>query len=288
MDPSIQHVESWLQNAIEHLISGPLVGIFAVCLLGVGLCFWLLYRFANATKPIELESEQGSATLEFVLIIPMLLFCTLTLAQTTLVMGGNVFVHYAAFAATRSAITTLPMDYTQTGEPRNYLLLPDGQKKERVRQAAVFALLPVAGKILDSTTSDSTLLVEGFKSYYRELDQEPPIWIDNFLAQRLAYANTYTDIIFSRVVTESEDDLLWLPMEAGIHQFGPREPVTVQVEHQLNLAVPYVWPLFADSTAAKHTLVKAFYTLNNEGVDTELPPSPRQPLDFSQPMLRSN
>lgn len=288
MDPSMNHVESWLQNAVEHLLSGPLVLIFAACLLGVGTCLWLLYRFATATRIAELQSDQGSATLEFVLIIPMLLFCTLTLAQTTLVMGGNVFVHYAAFAATRSAITTIPMNYTQTGEPRNYLLVPDGQKFERIRQAAVFALLPVAGRSSDSATSDSTLLVDGFKSYYRDLDQEPPVWIDNFLAQRLAYANSHTGITFSRVVTESESDLLWEPMESGIHQYGPREPVTVQVEHQLHLAVPYVWPLFADSRAAKHTLVKAFYTLNNEGVDIELPPSPRQPLDFSQPLRRSN
>lgn len=288
MDPSIQHVESWLQNAVEHLFSGSLVWVFVACLFGVGACLWLLYRFANATRLIELESEQGSATLEFVLIIPMLLFCTLTLAQTTLVMGGNVFVHYAAFAATRSAITTVPMNYTQTGEPRNYLLIPDGQKVERIRQAAVFALLPVAGKISDSTTSESTILVEGFKSYYRELNQEPPVWIDSFLAQRLAYANSHTGITFSRVVTESENDLLWLPMENGVHQFGSREPITVQVEHQLNLAVPYVWPLFADNSSARHTLVKALYTLNNEGVDIELPPSPRQPLDFSQPLLRSN
>lgn len=288
MDPSMHHVESWLQTAIGHLFSGPLVLIFALCLLGVLGCALLLYRFASATRLSRVADEQGSATLEFVLIIPMLLFCTLTLAQTTLVMGGNIFVHYAAFAATRSAITTLPMDFATTGESRNILVLPDGQKTEHIRQAAVFALLPVAGKMEDSANSNAAALVEGFKSYYRALNQSPPKWIDGFLAQRLAYANAHTSIQFSRVVTESENDLLWQPLEAGIHQFGPREPVTVQVEHQLNLAVPYVWPIFADSKVARHTLVKAFYTLNNEGIDTELPPTPRQPLDFTQPMLRSN
>ena len=286
MDPSTNHVESWLSNALGHLVTSPLLWVFIACLLGVLGCLWGLFRHAQFKRPADVTSENGPATLEFVLIIPMLLFCTLTLAQTTLVMGGNIFVHYSAFAATRSAITTIPLNYTDQGEPRNYLVLPDGQKAQRIRQAATFALLPVAGRLSDSSTSESQLLVEGFKSYYRDLNQEPPVWIDNFLAARLAYANAHTDITFSRAVTESVDDLAMMTLEAGVHQFGPREPITVQVEHQLNLAVPYVWPLFADSTAARHTLVKAYYTLNNEGIDIELPPSPRRPLDFSQPLPR--
>jgi hypothetical protein len=286
MDPSMHHVESWLSNALGHLVTSPLLWVFLACLLGVMGCLWGLLRFANFKRDADVSSESGSATLEFVLIIPMLLFCTLTLAQTTMVMGGNIFVHYAAFAATRSAITTIPLDYSDVSEPRNYLVLPDGSKSQRIRQAAVFALLPVAGRTSDSSTSESQLLVEGFKSYYNDLGQEPPAWIDNFLAERLAYANAHTGITFSRAVTESVDDLVMLPLEEGVHQFGPREPITVQVEHQLNLAVPYVWPLFADSTAARHTQVKAYYTLNNEGIDIELPPSPRRPLDFSQPLPR--
>jgi hypothetical protein len=222
------------------------------------------------------------------LIIPMLLFCTLTLAQTTLLMGGNVFVHYAAFAATRSAITTLPMDSAASGEYRNYMLLPGGWKAEHIRQAAVFALLPAAGRDSDSQSLAAQKLIDGFKSYYQALNQSPPKWIDGFLAQRLAYADRHTGITFSRIVTESENDLLWTPLEEGLYQFGPREPISVQVEHQLHLSVPYVWPIFADSLSARSTLVKAFYTLNNEGIDTELPPTPRQPLDFSQPLFRRN
>ncbi|MFG0247655.1 MAG: TadE family protein, partial [Phycisphaeraceae bacterium JB051] len=189
MDPSTNHVESWLSNALGQLVTSPLLWVFIACLFGVLGCLWGLFRHAQFRRHTDVTSESGSATLEFVLIIPMLLFCTLTLAQTTLVMGGNIFVHYSAFAATRSAITTIPLNYTDLGEPRNYLVLPDGPKAQRVRQAAVFALLPVAGRLSDSSTSESQLLVEGFKSYYRDLDQEPPVWIDNFLAARLAYAN---------------------------------------------------------------------------------------------------
>ncbi|MBL4701944.1 MAG: hypothetical protein JKX85_11870 [Phycisphaeraceae bacterium] len=220
----------------------------------------------------------------------MLLFCTLTLAQTTLVMGGNIFVHYAAFAATRRAITTVPMDDINdpNDESRNYIFLPDGPKAEYIRQAAVFALLPVAGRTQDSPTSTSQALVEGFRSYYTALNQTPPKWIDGLLAQRLAYANAHTSITLLRAVTESATDLQWDELKEGLYQFGPREPITVQVEHQLHLAVPYVWPMFADSTDAKHTLVKAFYTLNNEGIDTELPPSPRQPMNFFEPLPRSH
>lgn len=288
MEQPIQNAETWFTGALGQLISGPLMLIFAGCLLCVLICMVLLYRFSSFGMR-SVASETGSATLEFMLIIPMLLFFTLMLAQTTMLMGGNIFVHYAAFAATRSAITTIPLNYPATGEARNYIAIPNGAKAEHIRQAAVFALLPVAGRIKDSTTSDSQALVEGFRSYYTALDQTPPVWIDGFLAQRLAYANSHTDISFSRVITESEDDINWVSLEEGMYQFGPREPISVQVEHQLNLAVPYVWLIFADdNTVARHTLVKAFYTLNNEGIDTELPPSPRIPLDFSQPLPLSS
>ena len=289
MNPSPHPTASWLQEAIGDWISSPLIWLFIACLVGVLFCVIFLFRSSNFRMQ-KMTCQQGSTTLEFVLIIPMLLFCALTLAQTTLVMGGNIFVHYAAFAATRRAITTVPMVDVNSpnSESRNYVLLPDGWKAEYIRQAAVFALLPVAGRLQDSPTSTSQALVEGFRSYYTALNQTPPKWIDGFLAQRLAYANAHTSITLSRAVTQSETDLQWIELKEGFHQFGPREPITVQVEHQLHLAVPYVWPMFADSTDAKHTLVKAFYTLNNEGIDTELPPSPRQPMDFSDPLPRSN
>lgn len=283
MDQPIQNAETWFTGALGQLINSPLMLIFAGCLLCVLICMVLLYRFSSFGVR-SMTSETGSATLEFALIIPMLLFCTLMLAQTTLLMGGNIFVHYAAFAATRSAITTLPLNYTDTGESRNYLLLPNGAKKEHIRQAAIFALLPVAGRIQDSTTSGTEALVNGFESYYELLDKTPPAWINGFLAERLNYANRHTDISFSRVVTESEDDLNWVSLEEGMYQFGPREPISVQVEHDFYLAVPYVRYFFADSLSEKHTLVKAFYTLNNEGIDTELPPSPRIPLNFTTPL----
>ena len=61
--------------------------------------------------------SQGTATIEFALVMPIMLFLILLLAQTTFVMAGNLFVHYAAFAATRSAIVYIPADYGPEEDP---------------------------------------------------------------------------------------------------------------------------------------------------------------------------
>ena len=56
-----------------------------------------------------LAAEGGTATLEFCMVIPIVLFLILLLVQSTLLMVGNQFVHYAAFAATRSAVRPIVM-----------------------------------------------------------------------------------------------------------------------------------------------------------------------------------
>ena len=92
-------------------------------------------------------NNNGTATMEFVLVFPILLFFSLLLAQTTLLAGANAFIHYAAFAATRSAIVQIPTGYAPDESP-NVIINADGHTKhDIIRRAAVFALVPVSGRL---------------------------------------------------------------------------------------------------------------------------------------------
>ena len=56
--------------------------------------------------------DRGTVTIELVLVIPVVLFFSLLLVQVMLLMTANHFVHYAAYAAVRSAIVQIPVDAT--------------------------------------------------------------------------------------------------------------------------------------------------------------------------------
>ncbi len=278
----------WWQSALIAPAMWWLMAVGLLCFLGLGLCFVALSRLPKLSlRSSFTRSTSGSATMEFMLIIPILLFCTLTLTQTTLVMGGRLFVHYAAFAAVRSAVVTLGQNVPDTGEERNRIALIDGWKLEHIRQAAVMALLPAAGRLDDTPTEQSDALVEGFGLYYESFGREAPPWIDNLLAQRFAYADRHTSVTLVRVTTNPDADLQWQELtDDETYLFGPREPITVRVKHQLNLSVAYVWRLFADHGDARQTEVHAHYTLMNHGISTELPARPTQPPDFYNPLER--
>jgi hypothetical protein len=64
--------------------------------------------------------------------------------------------------------------------------------------------------------------------------------------------------------------------EGGPYTFGPKDPISVRVEHKLALDVPVAKLVFADA-GGDWVLVTARYTLTNEGVPTDLPPAPTIP-----------
>lgn len=263
--------------------------VFVVCLALRTLA--TTGRVQRTKRRSLVRDEQGTATIEFTLVLPILLFASLLLAQTTLLMVGNIFVHYSAFAATRSAIVLIPSDYE--GEAENTILdVPGAAKHDRIRSAAVFALIPVSGRVLDGP-ADATDLTAGLESHYSTYSATPPAWVSSRLAEQYHYADAATDISVLRAVFsfDSPDNITFTPVSGDArYTFGPKEPVTVRVTHRLYLAVPYIGSLFADGrlsdatspTSAlnssgqgvRYTLVTAQYTLTNEGISTDLPPEP--------------
>lgn len=231
-----------------------------------------------------LSDESGTATVEFCLAFPIVLFLCLILVQSTLLMVGNQFVHYAAFAATRSAIVYIPQDRPGEGEPRNTIIPEKGRAKyDAIRAAAYLAVAPVCGKLGESTEDINVAeYVAGLRSYYTANGQDVPRWVQTLAADRLRYAAENTDVqIMETVQTDDGVEFYDIAGAFDYYNFGPREAVTVRVEHRLNLSVPYVRSFFADGELdggrGKYALVSAHYTLTNEGVNPELPGPPELP-----------
>ena len=237
-------------------------------------------RVAASRLSCVVSGESGTATVEFCMVVPVVLFLCLVLVQSTLLMVGNQFVNYAAFAAARSAIVYIPQDYTATGEPRNTIVPQTGKLKfDAIRAAAYLAVAPVCGKREDSVDSLLTDdFVAGLGDYYANYGQDAPRWVETLAAARLRYAAANTDVrVMYTLITRGEVEQFDTEPE-GYYTFGPHEAVTVRIEHKLNLSVPYVRGLFADGEhgdgRGSYALVTAQYTLTNEGVDPDLPGPP--------------
>lgn len=255
-----------------------LLGLAPIALLGVRA----LVRVGRSTTSQRnlLRDAGGTATIEFALVLPILLFVVLTLAQTTMLMGGNLFVHYAAAAATRSAIVQIPYDYLE--EPANtYYGSPGTPKHDAIQRTAAFALMPVASGAPGSGGAvDSGAFVEGLNYFYGSYGADPPAWVANLAARRLEYAMETTAVsLFRPVVDDAGVNVYFEPLEGA--DVEPKDPIRVRVEHQLNLGVPYANRLFDDGVqpdgVGRYRVIVATATLTNEGVLDRMPPLPTIP-----------
>lgn len=258
------------------LVGGPLTILLALSLRQLRPALLL-----SRTWRSILRDDHATATIEFTMVFPILLFLIMLLTQSTLLMGATMVCNHAAFAAARSAVVVVPTNEAAREEPYNTVIGFDySYKTQRIRKAAVMAVLPIAGR-LETTANgqlDPLALADGLRGYYMAHNHAAPAWIDNLMADRLRYAdaNTRVTLLRTRVV----GSVLELTPIDGQHTFGPRDPITVQVQHRMNLALPYVGQLFADGrheTVSGNTLytnITTQCTLPNEGIINALPPAP--------------
>jgi len=286
----------WWQALTSHwsLVSLAVIFVcFAVMIIGIRA----LLGSASQEKPRWRDlfrSERGTATIEFTLVFPILLFLSLMLLQSTLLMGGNIFVHYAAYAAARSAIVQIPANSFNEGYPpitdgatdANQITAAFGTPKfDAINRAAVLALIPVAGReaSLTSRLIDEQQYVEAMTMFLRNYGQNPPNWVERLLADRVRYAAEYTDIEIGRVERSGSSDVSFVWMGEGeTWQFRQKEAIAVRVIHDFNLSVPWASLVFADGNndspgPGKYTTMTARAILTNEGIRDELPPRPDLP-----------
>ncbi len=267
---------AWLVIALGSLVG--LIGLSHVLMrlhprpAGVGL-----------RQHLRQTRESGVATVEFVLVFPIVMFLALLLLQSTLAMVGNAMVNYAAFCATRAAIVWVPHDEVSLFEPRNTIIPEEGSEKfDRIRAAAVYALVPVSGR-LTSSDFPADAFRDGIEDLYTQTGRGVPNWVNTMAERRVHYAADNTQVTLLEAQMRGNSVAFDEITGSAPFEFGPRDAISVRVEHRLNLAVPYVRGIFADGehTTADgpggYTDITAQYTLTNEGIDTNLPPLPALP-----------
>lgn len=292
---------NWQWNALTSPTGEGYLLLILVSLVGIGFLLRALVRLGQASRqsppgestaravPTSNASDHsGSATLELVLVLPFLLFLILLLAQTTWAMVGNFQIYYSAYAATRTAIVQIPCDYSLTnGEGSNvYTADPNFPKYANIHRAAVIAVASVGGNNPDVQQPAGSILnidalINGISDMYTAYNKTAPNWVTNgVLANRLRYADANTEITVSQINLNSPTDYTSSEITKGnTATFGPKDQVTVQVTHNLDLSVPFARRLFAQYAVGNsmYRVISAQYTLTNEGIDTKLPPLPSIP-----------
>lgn len=231
-----------------------------------------------------LRDESGTAMMEFALLLPILLVLALFITQSTLVMGANIFVHYASFASARTAIVQIPAEYSD--DEANLITPSDGSTKhDYIKQAAVMALLPIGGQADGGGEYNAQAVADGFANFYSNYGSSQPPWIANLVARRVSYISEHTRVQLYRPYVIGDVGVEFEEID-GTFEFEPKDPVTVEVIHGFYLSVPYASWAFSDSKletdsevggGSRIMTLSASATLTLEGITDELPPEPELP-----------
>ena len=228
----------------------------------------LLYRIGFKWKK-EIKSEDGVILLEFVLLLPILLFLVLVMVQSSLIMGGYLNLNYASFCAARTAIVQVPRNLSD--EPRNTLASYDdatsSEKLSNIKFAAVWALIPTGATDYSATSENAGTIISGIRQTIQATGGGEPAWLDSMLASKISYVEDNTTVTVQ-------------PPIIG-YEYGEHEDIRITVTHNLYLNVPLAGRFFAalDSNSVeidngkRAVRIKIPCAMPNEGkqdwIDTE-------------------
>ena len=213
------------------------------------------------------SGQDGVAMIEFALVLPIALILSLIMAQSALLMVGHLCVHYSAYCAARSAIVYVPLGYEPgRGEGRN-VLIP--AKLNRIKDAAVWAILPVASSSKHLRADASVALLDGIEDLLLTYGQDPPHWVRSLLARKLYYAEEYTEV--------------WLDEPENPPTYRENETINAHVKHVFHMSVPYASRIYSmvrggdgvklDFGADEYgMIIHASSILTNEGVQDYIEP----------------
>jgi len=265
---------SWLAQAGRSrtfLLAATLMLGCGACLLVLAAVLWRIGRPYRTAR----SAAGGAVVVEFALALPIAMVLSLIMAQSALLMSGNLCVHYAAYCAARSAIVQIPLDVSDD-EPAN--VLDDGYrsvKLRRVRSAALWAVMPIcpASPLLDSDPRGQTL-AEGLEEFFGAHWQNPPAWVGSgYLGRKFAYADEYTDVTMMRRIGGVGETIEYVELTYP-YTYMAHEEVRVEIDHVFYLAVPYAARIFAaldggtdlDLGAGHYGLeIRAACSMPNEG-----------------------
>jgi hypothetical protein len=223
------------------------------------------------------HSESGSSAIEFLLIFPLLLITMLTILQIALIVQAKFVVNYAAFAATRSAIVTIParIRSNNASEERNHIDTENTRspKMKIITRAAAFPCLAISPRwstnLLINTGSayDPRVLLplQMLRIFSVSLGDgaDAAGGMGNQVTSRAMYAydrnNTSIDISSDRL---------------NGRRIGDHSAITVKVTHRYYLTTPFANRLLGRAyfgglgglfSSARYYPITEEFTLLNEG-----------------------
>ena len=143
----------------------PYVAALAVCVLALRLLLWASGAKLRLSALRRLHADQRGAvqSLSFVITLPFFIMFVMLIVQVSQLMIATIVVHYASFAAARSAIVWIPAatDIVDEGPNRisafvpdpaagiegpgtTYTITPGGPKYRKIEMAAVLACMPIS------------------------------------------------------------------------------------------------------------------------------------------------
>ena len=271
---------AWVKQAFSGRLFWTCAGILAIgsAVLGaLGTVLWQAGAEARRARRAagRGDGQSGAAILEFAMVLPIALMLVLVMTQASLLMGGSICVNYAAFAAVRTAIVTVPLDLNDS-EPHN-AVFPDinnSGKLMRIHQAAAKAIMPVACSNRQAPAGDLSSFQTGLNRFFSAYGTATPGWVNDDLGIRYRYALDQTTITLTP------------PADTTKNLYADNEDLRVIVDHAFYLAVPYAAYIFSQlgtdgvvlpfGTNEYGTRIRAASSLTNEGaqdlVDVEVFP----------------
>ena len=233
----LEDLPSWLRSGLLSSTTLLAAGIVLACLVGlIGMGWGLVVARRHRSSRALLGGEDGVAMIEFVLVFPFLLMLVLIMIQSSMLMVGNLMVHYSAYCGVRSAIVYVPDSIGLEGPSNPSSSAAGSYKHQRIREAVLWALLP-ACPTDEKYAGGQWELVEGVDSIFRAYGEETPHWARTMLDRKMNYAEQNT------TVSLDEPDIWYTSNVWG--SYGEAELLRVRVEHTLHLGIPYAQTLFA-------------------------------------------
>ena len=256
---------AWLVPAITSRLFVVNAVVVGVCGMGLAAIGWVLHSVGAPARRTRARGREGTVMIEFALALPIALGLTLLMIQSSLLMVGNLCVHYAAFCAARTAIVQVPADDSPDEQPNQVSGWGSSRKLQRIRRAAVWAVMPVSSSHPDAPAGDDSVLGGSLERFFGRYGLDVPRWVEINLGRRLQYAMDHTRV-----------DLL-PPLNEVTETYREHEDLRVTVEHTFYLSVPYAARLLATMDADDGveldfgsgqfgTVIRATCTLPNEGV----------------------
>jgi hypothetical protein len=212
------------------------------------------------------SDEQGAVqSLSFVLTLPLFVMIMLFIVQLSQLTLGRLMVEYSAYAAARAAIVWIPaslgddfenenrigsfrpMPTAATDEAGNsfsvYQVAPDTSKFEKIRLAAVSAVLSICPSRNTGITMDSTSLAitDSLEHSYQAMSPASASnsRIPTRLRNKLAYALQNTEVEIEVRHKDSEPELEAVDINGtpffAFNEYGWQDQLVVTVSHNFAL-----------------------------------------------------